>query len=129
MYFNHIPTIQFEGLQTQNPLSYRYYQADKKILGKTMAEHLRIAICFWHTFCWQGNDIFGDGTFNRHWLTAENPLKRAENRAIAAFEFFQKLGVPFYTFHDRDVSPESDDLKTTQFNLQHMAEFLQNQMQ
>jgi len=129
MYFNNIPKIKFEGTHSENPLSYRYYQANKKILGKNMAEHLRIAICFWHTFCWQGNDIFGDGTFNRTWLNEQNPLKRAENRAIAAFEFFEKLNVPFFTFHDRDASPEDNDLKKTQFNLQHMTEFLAKQMQ
>ena len=121
MYFNNIPKIKFEGPHSENPLSYRYYQADKKVLGKT--------ICFWHTFCWQGNDIFGDQTFNREWLTSENPLKRAENRVIAAFEFFEKLDVPFYTFHDRDVAPEGDDLKTTQFNLEHIKDLLAKQME
>ena len=85
MYFNNIQKITFEGPQTQNPLGYRYYQSDKKILGKTMAEHLRLAICFWHTFCWQGSDIFGDGTFNREWLKEPNSLKRAENPASSAF--------------------------------------------
>ncbi|HLB56887.1 MAG TPA: xylose isomerase [Coxiellaceae bacterium] len=129
MFFDKIQTIEFEGLQSKNPLSYRYYKADKKVLGKTMAEHLRIAICFWHTFCWQGNDIFGEGTFNRNWLTAENPLKRAENKAEAAFEFFQKLLIPFFTFHDRDVAPEGNNLQETKYNLQHMSEFLQNQME
>lgn len=129
MYFNHIPKINFEGAQSENPLSYRYYDANKKILGKTMAEQLRIAICFWHTFCWQGNDIFGEGTFNRAWLTSENVLKRAENRALAAFEFLEKLGVPFYTFHDRDVAPEGNNFKSTKNNLQHMTEFLALQME
>ena len=129
MYFDDIAKINFTGHDSENPLSYRYYQADKKILNKTMVEHLRIAICFWHTFCWQGNDIFGEGTFRRDWLSVENPLKRAENRAIAAFEFFEKLGVPFYTFHDRDVSPEAEDLKTTHYYLQHMTDFLKNSME
>lgn len=128
MYFNTISNIQFEGENSHNPLSYHYYQADKKIMGKTMAEHLRIAICFWHTFCWQGNDIFGEGTFHRGWLREQNPLKQAENKALAAFEFFQKLHVPFFTFHDRDVSPESTHVKETQYHLQHMADFIQKQM-
>ena len=129
MYFNSIPSIKFEGKNTQNPLSYRYYDANKKILGKTMAEHLRIAICFWHTFCWQGNDIFGAGAFDRPWLTAADPLKRAEDRAAAAFEFIAKMGVPFYTFHDYDVSPEADDLKTTKNNLAHMQDVLAKHME
>ncbi|OGT49462.1 MAG: xylose isomerase [Gammaproteobacteria bacterium RIFCSPHIGHO2_12_FULL_38_11] len=129
MYFKNIPVIKFEGQHTENPLSYRYYQADKKILGKTMAEHLRIAVCFWHTFCWQGNDIFGEPAFNREWLNESIPLKMAENRAAAAFEFFTKLNIPFFTFHDRDVSPESNDLKITQNNLHHMRDVLANHME
>lgn len=129
MYFDSITPIRYAGKTSQNPFSYRYYQPEKIIFGKTMAEHLRIAICFWHTFCWQGHDIFGDGTFNRAWLSETNPLKRAENRATAAFEFFQKLDVPFYTFHDRDIAPEAQNLKTTHYYLQHMTDFLQQQMQ
>ncbi len=129
MYFNEIPKIQFEGAQSHNPLSYRYYDANKKIMGKTMQEHLRIAICFWHTFCWQGNDGFGVETFPRDWHSAENPLKRAENRTDAAFEMIEKCGVPFYTFHDRDVSPEAADLKTTHYYLQHMTDYLEKHME
>ena len=129
MYFNNIQKITFEGPQTQNPLGYRYYQSDKKILGKTMAEHLRLAICFWHTFCWQGSDIFGDGTFNREWLKEPNSLKRAENRASAAFEFISKLTVPFFTFHDRDVSPEDNNIKVTRNNLLHMQDVLAMHME
>ncbi|OGT51099.1 MAG: xylose isomerase [Gammaproteobacteria bacterium RIFCSPHIGHO2_12_FULL_42_13] len=129
MYFEKIPAITFQGPQSSYPFSYRYYEANKKILGKTMAEHLRIAICFWHTFCWQGNDIFGDGTFNRAWLSAADPLKRAEDRAVAAFEFISKLNVPFYTFHDRDVSPEGDNLKSTKNNLLHMQDVLAKHME
>lgn len=94
-----------------------------------MAEHLRIAVCFWHTFCWQGNDIFGETLFDREWLKAENPLKRAENRAAAAFEFFTKLNIPFFTFHDRDVSPEGDTLIETQNNLHHMRDVLADHME
>src|SRR3990167_4102046 len=129
MYFDSISKIPFVGQNSSNSLGYRYYDANKKLLGKTMAEHLRIAICFWHTFCWQGNDIFGEPTFQRAWLSASDPLKRAEPRAHAAFEFFEKLGVPFFTFHDRDVSPEADDLKTTQYNLRHMQDELAKHMQ
>lgn len=138
MFFDFIEKIKFEnnslssfrqGERQYNYLSYRYYDANKKILGKTMAEHLRIAICFWHTFCWQGNDGFGHETFQRGWLQGDNSLKRAENRATAAFEFIEKLGLSFYTFHDRDVSPEADDLQTTQKNFQHMADCLAAHMQ
>ncbi len=78
-----------------------------------MEEHLRMAVCFWHTFCWEGNDNFGAGVFNREWLKEKKPMKRAKQRVLAAFEFFEKLSLPFFTFHDRDVSPEGDSLKET----------------
>lgn len=126
-YFN-VPKIKFEGKDTKNPLAYRYYNPEQKVLGKTMAEHLRIGICYWHTFCWHGNDAFGHDTFNRPWQAGKTPLEQAENRAAAAFEFFEKLNVPFYSFHDRDVSPEGSSLKESQDNLKHMADVLAKHM-
>lgn len=127
-YFKDVPTITYKGTHSDNPLAYRYYDANKVVLGKTMAEHLRIAICYWHTFCWHGNDAFGHDTFDRPWLTGDTPLQRAEHRAAAAFEFVKKLGVPFYSFHDRDVSPEGSTLKESQSNLDHMADVLEKHM-
>lgn len=127
-YFPTINTIKFEGKDSKNPLSYRYYDATRKVMGKTMAEHLRIAVCYWHTFCWHGNDAFGHDTFDRPWLKGDNALNRAEHRAEAAFEFIQKLGVPFYAFHDRDVAPEGQTLKESQDNLNHMADVLAKHM-
>jgi xylose isomerase len=128
VYFPSVNPIKFEGKDSKNPLSYRYYNANQKVLGKTMAEHLRIAICYWHSFCWHGNDAFGHDTFDRPWLKGDSALKRAENRAAAAFEFIQKLGVPFYAFHDRDVAPEGQTLKENQDNLNHMSDVLANHM-
>lgn len=128
-YFPTVEKIQYEGPESNNPLAYHYYQADQKVLGKSMAEHLRIAICYWHTFCWHGNDAFGQACFDRPWLNGDSPIARATNRADAAFEFFDKMNVPFFTFHDRDVSPESDNLKITQKNFDLMADMLAEKMQ
>ena len=105
-YFANIGPIRYEGPESRNPLAYRWYDADRMVLGRTMAEHLRIAVCYWHTFCFNGADMFGVGTFERPWNEAGDPLKQAEDKLDAAMEFIQKLGVPCYTFHDRDLAPE-----------------------
>lgn len=108
-----IDPIQYEGPDSENPLAYRYYNKDQVVLGKRMEDHLRMAVCYWHTFCWDGYDIFGAGTFDRPWHNAANDRKAADAKMAAAFEFFTKLGLPFYCFHDVDVteaSPTPDDL-------------------
>lgn len=127
-YFSKISKITYQGPHSDNPLSYRYYDAKRKILGKTMEDHLRMAVCFWHTFCWQGNDSFGAGTFDFAWFKEKDPMKRAKQRVDAAFEFFKKLGLPFYTFHDRDVAPEGDTLKESIDHLKMIADLLQEKM-
>lgn len=127
-YFNDINKITFEGQESTNPLSYHYYDANKVVLGKTMAEHLRLAVCYWHTFCWHGNDNFGHDTFTRPWLNHSDPLKRAQMKADAAFEFIEKLGVPFFAFHDRDIAPEADTLSKTQDNLKHLVDYVASLM-
>ncbi|MBX4145501.1 xylose isomerase, partial [Ralstonia pickettii] len=99
-YFEQIPAIRYEGPQSDNPLAYRHYDRTKQVLGKTLEEHLRIAVCYWHTFVWPGHDMFGQGAFRRPWQQPGDPLERARQKADAAFEFFTKLGTPFYTFHD-----------------------------
>lgn len=128
-YFPNIQPITFEGATSNNPLSFHYYNAKQEILGKTMEEHLRLAVCCWHTFCWQGNDIFGNPTFDRAWLNSSDPMERAKKRIDAAFEFMQKLGVPFFTFHDRDVAPEADTLSKTNDQLQAIADTIQAHIQ
>ena len=101
-YFDAIPTIAYEGPDSDNPLAFRHYKADQKVLGKTMEEQLRIAVCYWHTFCWDGFDIFGAGTFDRPWHQLEGQAA-AEAKLDAAFSFFDTLGQPFFCFHDVDV--------------------------
>jgi xylose isomerase len=107
--------IPFGGLDATDPLAYRVYQPDRLVLGKRMEDHLRIAVCLWHSFNWPGSDVFGVGTFDRPWLDARlDPLIAARARLDAAFEFLTKLGVPFFCFHDRDVAPEGATWRETQ---------------
>ncbi|MGL6313590.1 xylose isomerase [Vibrio sp. WXL103] len=124
-YFNNIKKIQFEGKDSTNPLAFRHYDADKVILGKSMKEHLRFAACYWHNFRWGGADIFGDGTFDHSWLKASDPMEAARMKADAAFEFFSKLDVPYYCFHDTDVAPEGNSLKEYVNNFQAMVDVLE----
>ena len=121
-YFANIGPIGYEGPESRNPLAYRWYDANRVVLGRTMAEHLRIAVCYWHTFCFNGADMFGVGTFQRAWNEASDPLKQAEDKLDAAMEFIQKLGVPFYTFHDRDLAPELGTMKASQKAFAHMVD-------
>lgn len=110
-------SVKYEGPKSSNPLAFKYYDADKKIGGKTMREHLRFAVAYWHTFKGAGADIFGAGTFRRPWLTASDPMKAAEDTLDAAFEFTSKLGAPYYCFHDRDIAPEGRDFAESCKNL------------
>ncbi|MCU9999425.1 xylose isomerase [[Pasteurella] aerogenes] len=105
-YFDRIAKVQYEGVNSTNPFAFKYYNPQEVILGKTMEEHLRLAVCYWHTFCWEGNDMFGVGSLNRSWQKVSNSLDAAKQKAEIAFEFLQKLGVPYYCFHDVDVAPE-----------------------
>jgi xylose isomerase len=104
-------------------LGYQVYDPDRMVAGKTMQEHLRVAVCYWHSFAWSGSDVFGDGTFDRPWGgTASDPMDAAFAKQDAAFEFFAKLGVPFYTFHDLDMAPPGDTLRATRKNLDVLVE-------
>ncbi len=110
-YFKGVERIRFEGPETRNPLAFRFYQPDRKVLGKTIAEHLRPAVCYWHSFCWDGLDIFGAPTFHRPWLAGPMTREAATAKMDVAFEFFTKLGTPFYCFHDVDVMAAANTLK------------------
>ncbi|HEV8698264.1 MAG TPA: xylose isomerase [Candidatus Limnocylindrales bacterium] len=107
-FFNEVTEpIRFEGLDSTNPLSFKVYEPDRMVLGRRMEDHLRIAACLWHSFAWPGSDVFGVGTFDRPWnVPGREPLEAATEKVEAAFEFLAKLGVPYFTFHDRDVAPE-----------------------
>ncbi|MBV6808706.1 xylose isomerase [Xanthomonas campestris pv. pennamericanum] len=120
-YFPGIGKIGFEGRDSDNPLAFKVYDANKTIGDKTMAEHLRFAVAYWHSFCGNGADPFGPGTRAYPWDAGTTALKRAEAKADAAFEFFTKLGVPYYCFHDIDLSPDADDIGEYEKNLKHMV--------
>jgi xylose isomerase len=115
-YFD-VAAIKYEGPSSTNPLAFRHYNADEVIEGKTMKEHLRFAVAWWHTFCGTGSDPFGPGCAVRPWDDGSNSLEMALKKVDVAFEFMQKLGVPFYCFHDRDVAPEGKDLRESNKNL------------
>ncbi|WP_341675286.1 xylose isomerase [Niveibacterium sp. SC-1] len=124
-YFEGIDKIKFEGENSENPLAFRYYDKNRVVLGKTMEEHLRFAVCYWHTFCWNGFDPFGyDGTFQRPWHKISNPMEAAMAKADVAFDFFSKLGAPFYCFHDRDVAPEGATPRESVENFKRMVDVL-----
>ncbi|NJC36090.1 xylose isomerase [Xanthomonas arboricola] len=120
-YFPGIGKIGFEGRDSDNPLAFKVYDANKQIGDKTMAEHLRFAVAYWHSFCGNGADPFGPGTRAYPWDIGNTALGRAEAKADAAFEFFTKLGVPYYCFHDIDLSPDADDIGEYESNLKHMV--------
>jgi xylose isomerase len=111
-------TIAYEGKDSKNPLAFRYYNKDQKVGNKTMAEHLRFSVAYWHTFKGNGKDIFGDPSITREWDKASDPMVRAKDTLEAAFEFFQKLGVDYYCFHDRDIAPEGNTFAETCKNLE-----------
>jgi xylose isomerase len=124
-FFDKVGNIRFEGTNSDNRLAFRHYDENKVILGKSMKDHLRFAACYWHNFCWPGADVFGAGTLNRPWLHSGDALEMAMVKADAAFEFFSKLGVPYYCFHDADVSPEGNNIKEYQNNLAKMIDVLE----
>ncbi len=114
--------IPFGGLESTDPLSFKVYQPDRLVLGKRMEDHLRIGVCMWHSFAWAGSDVFGSGTFDRPWIGAADPMAGARARLAAAFEFFEKLGVPYYCFHDRDVAPEGRTFAESNANLDALVD-------
>ena len=115
--------IRFGGLGSTDPLSFKVYQPDRLVLGKRMEDHLRIGVCFWHSFAWDGRDMFGLGTLDRPWLEASaDPMTAARAKMAAAFEFFTKLGIPWYCFHDRDVAPEGASFAEFAANLDALVD-------
>ena len=125
--FPNIEQIPFEGPRSKNPLAFKHYNADEIVAGKTMRDHLRFSVVYWHTFRGTGSDPFGMGTMQRPWDDGSNSVANAQNRARVAFEFIQKLSVPFYAFHDRDVAPEGKTLSETNKNLDAVVKVLKEE--
>ena len=123
-YFQDIPPIEYRGPGSVNPLAFRHYDRNRVVLGKRMEDHLRFAVCYWHSFCWTGLDPFGGGTFQRPWFEGGTPMELAEQKAAAAFEFFAKLGAPYYCFHDRDVAPEGATPRESHENFKRIVDVL-----
>lgn len=129
-FFPDVDAIGYEGPDSDNPLAFRWYDAERVVGTKTMAEHLRFGVCYWHSFAWDGSDIFGSGTLDRPWnpatasgaAAAMDPMDAAKTKMAAAFEFFDKLGAPFFSFHDIDIAPAGATFAETALNLDDMVE-------
>ncbi len=125
-FFGDIAPIRYEGSTSENPLAYRHYDATRVVMGKTLAEHLRPAVCYWHNFAWAGSDMFGLPTFERPWFA--ETMAAARVKADVAFEMFSLLGVPYFTFHDRDVVPEGASFGDFTRNLAEITEYFQDKI-
>jgi xylose isomerase len=122
-YFKGIGQIKYEGKESDNPLAFKFYDASKKVGKKTMEEHFRFAIAYWHTFCGTGGDPFGPGTKNFPWSTSNDPMQRGYDKMDAAFEFITKIGAPFYCFHDYDLIDEGETLKESEGRLDKIVDY------
>lgn len=122
-YFKGIGAIKYEGKESDNPLAFKFYNPNQKVGKKTMQEHLRFAISYWHTFCGTGGDPFGTGTKNFPWLKNADPVQRAYDKMDAAFEFITKIGAPFYCFHDYDLVDEASTLKESESRLNKIVKY------
>jgi len=127
--FPKIKKIKYEGADSKNPLAFKHYDADELVDGKPMKDHLRFGVAYWHTMRGTGADPFGVGTAIRPWDDGSESLDNAKRRVRAAFEFFEKLGTPYYCFHDRDVAPEGNTLKQTNKNLDAVVKVLKEEQQ
>lgn len=121
-FFPGIGQIQFEGRESKNPLAFHYYDADKVVMGKTLKDHLRFAMAYWHTLCAEGGDQFGGGTKSFPWNDSADAITRAKYKMDAAFEFMTKCNIPYYCFHDVDVVDEAPTLGEFEKRLQTMVE-------
>ncbi len=128
-FFGNIEPIKFEGPDSTNPLAYRYYDANRVVMGKTMQEHLRFAVCYWHTFCWDGADPFGQSTMVRPWIGQPDEMAAARLKAEVAFEMFSLLGVPYFAFHDRDIAPEGATLAESNRNVQAIVDVFEQKIE
>ncbi|MBN9296544.1 MAG: xylose isomerase [Filimonas sp.] len=123
-YFKGIGQIKYEGPQSDNPLAYRWYDENKVVAGKTMKEHLRFAVAYWHSFCGNGGDPFGEPTHDFAWNEKSDPIARAKDKADAAFEFITKLGLPYYCFHDVDIVDYTNEVKENDKRIQAVTQYL-----
>ena len=123
-YFKGIDAIEYEGKDSDNPLAFKYYDQERIVAGKTMREHFKFAIAYWHTFCGQGSDPFGPGTQNFPWDQSSDPLEAAKDKADAAFEFITKMGFDYFCFHDFDLIAEGPTLSASEVRLSAIVDYL-----
>lgn len=126
--FSSIEPVRYEGPETANEFAYRVYDKDRKVLGKRMEEWLRCAVCYWHSFNWPGQDIFGGGTLPRPWLGPKITQEMADEKLEAAFDFLSRLGVPYFTFHDVDAMATAATPREHDRNLKTIVERMQQKM-
>lgn len=126
-YFN-VEKVQYEGPKSKNPFSFKYYNGEELVMGKTMKEHCRFAMSYWHTFTYMGNDPFGGPTMRRPWDQKEDTMEIAIERVHAAFEFMEKMQIPFFCFHDADIAPRGKDLKETNERLDVIVGVIKEEM-
>ena len=122
-YFPGIKEVQFEGPESKNPLAFRFYDETRKIDGKSMKDHFRFAVAYWHTLTGTGGDPFGGGTKDFPWATSDDPIQFAKDKMDAAFEFITKIGIPFYCFHDFDIVDEGDSILESEKRLDTMVSY------
>lgn len=127
-YFKGIEKINYEGPDSTNPLAFKYYDPGKVVAGKTMKEHFKFAVAYWHSFCNTGNDPFGPGTKIYPWDRKKEPVDRARDKMDAAFEFMKKLGVPYFCFHDFDLVEEGDSIKESERRLRILTDYAMEKM-
>ncbi len=128
-YFPQIDRIPFEGKDSDNPLAFKYYDPEKVIAGKSMEDHFKFAIAYWHTLCGTGGDPFGAPTKNFPWLESKDPIEQAKQKMDAAFEFITKIGAPYYCFHDFDLIDEGDTLAESQRRLEAITDYASEKQQ
>src|SRR5688572_8146391 len=127
--FPDVQKIKYEGRDSTSALSFKHYNESETVEGKSMRDHFRFSVAYWHTFRGTGSDPFGPGTMLRPWEAAHDSVENACNRARVAFEFIEKLGAPFYCFHDRDVAPEGATLAETNKNLDAVVKVLKGEQE
>ncbi|MFL2125050.1 xylose isomerase [Marinilactibacillus psychrotolerans] len=128
-YFTNVKKVKYEGIDSKNPLAFKIYNAEEIIGGKTMEEHLKFSVAYWHTFAEELTDPFGSGTAIRPWDNITDPMEKAKAKVEAAFELFDKLNVPYFAFHDVDIAPEGESLKETFENMDIIVDLIKKKME
>ncbi|MCB0686922.1 MAG: xylose isomerase [Saprospiraceae bacterium] len=128
-YFPGIGKVEFEGKDSDNPLAFKYYDASRIVDGKSMQDHFRFAVAYWHSFCNELSDPFGSGTRNMPWLNHAEPMERAYHKMDAAFEFITKMGIPYYCFHDYDLVEEGNSILESEKRLDKIVSYAQEKQE